>query len=387
MSKGDGMSYAEFSYPLMQAWDWWQMFLGKGIRMQIGGSDQYGNITAGIAAIKYISSYHPNSIERGKAHAVGEPMGFTVPLLTTSSGEKFGKSAGNAIWLDKSMTSSFDLYGYFLRTSDEDVGKYLKMFTFMPLEDIDLVLEDHKKSPSLRRAQHQLAREFVELVHGAQEAKDTEVQHRLIFKSILSQPLTTPSDLGIEAGKLTPNEVPRANVKLPRTLIMSKSVGKVLYACGLAASASEGHRIASKHGAYIGGNPEKKTHVAMPDASISWSQIRNWDPKVTKSYLVHGDLLLLRRSKHNIKIIHLVSDEEYAMSGETYPGMDSLWRIDVLKRMVVKEEITKEERQAVENMLEEEEAKAALSGAGHDSHAVKVGDSEDIFPAKASANP
>jgi tyrosyl-tRNA synthetase len=392
MSKGDGMSYAEFSYPLMQAWDWWHMYHSKGIQMQIGGSDQYGNITAGIAAIKYISSHHPDPYVRGQAHAVGEPMGFTVPLLTTSSGQKFGKSAGNAIWLDSSMTSSFDLYGYFLRTSDEDVGKYLKMFTFMPLEDIDALLEAHKKSPSQRKAQHQLARDFVELVHGAKVAKDTEVQHRLVFKSILKsdQPQPTTPDPSLEAPELTSTRAPSANMKLPRSLIMSKSIGKILYASGLAQSASEGHRLASKNGAYIGGHPDKKQHGPMPEASISWSQIQNWDPKTTKSYLVHGDLLLLRRSKHNIRIIHVVPDEEYVMTGENYPGMDSLWRIDILTRMAVKEEITKEEREAVEKMLEEAEAREAFLAASPDkssSPPVKVGDGDSGVAVKASANP
>lgn len=354
MSKGDGMSYAEFSYPLMQAWDWWHMYISKGIQMQIGGSDQYGNITAGISAIKYISSYHSNPVVRRSAHATGEPMGFTVPLLTTSSGQKFGKSAGNAIWLDNSMTSSFDLYGYFLRTSDEDIGKYLRMFTFMPLEDIDSLLENHKKDPSQRIAQHKLAREFLELVHGANEAKDAELQHRLLFKGNKTDIISS-----LTGGTFAASKAPSHNVTLPRSLIMQKSVGKILYAAGLATSKSEGHRVAEKHGAYIGGNPEKKTHEPMPDGNISWAQLANWDPKITRKYLINGELLLLRRSKHNVKVIRVVSDEEYALSGEEYPGMDPNLREEVLKRMAVREEIKKEERETVNNILQEDEAKEA----------------------------
>jgi len=132
MKNGDGMSFAEFSYPLLQAWDWWHMYNHNGVQMQIGGSDQYGNITAGIDAIKYMSAAHSNPLVRDEAAARGAPFGFTVPLLTTSSGQKFGKSAGNAIWLDLEQTSSFELYKFFLGTSDADVGRYLKLFTFMP---------------------------------------------------------------------------------------------------------------------------------------------------------------------------------------------------------------------------------------------------------------
>ena len=114
MDSGDGLSFGEFSYPVLQAYDWWHMyhkFQLNGIQLQIGGSDQYGNILAGIEAINHIRKNHYNpEIREEKEGDLNKPMGFTVPLLTTSSGEKFGKSAGNAIWLDKDMTSPFDLY-------------------------------------------------------------------------------------------------------------------------------------------------------------------------------------------------------------------------------------------------------------------------------------
>ena len=111
MKYGDGMSFAEFTYPLMQAWDWWYMYQTKGIQLQIGGSDQFGNIIAGIDAINYIRKAHYDpDIRQVKDDWMMKPVGFTVPLLTTALGEKFGKSAGNAIWLDKEMTSSFELH-------------------------------------------------------------------------------------------------------------------------------------------------------------------------------------------------------------------------------------------------------------------------------------
>lgn len=110
MEKGDGMSFAELAYPLLQAWDWWHMYKTYGTQVQIGGADQYGNIIAGMDAVRSISQNEGCGVleqEKGSR----EPMGLTVPLLTTSSGEKFGKSAGNAIWLNIKMTSAFDLYG------------------------------------------------------------------------------------------------------------------------------------------------------------------------------------------------------------------------------------------------------------------------------------
>lgn len=113
------MSFSEFSYPLVQAWDWWQLFQ-KGVQLQIGGADQFGNILTGAEIVKSIAKAdHPHQVGlrdlttvEGKIgmRATNDPFGFTVPLLTTASGEKFGKSAGNAVWLDESLTTPFELY-------------------------------------------------------------------------------------------------------------------------------------------------------------------------------------------------------------------------------------------------------------------------------------
>ena len=111
------MSFAEFTYPLLQSWDWWHMYNTKDIQVQVGGADQFGNILAGVDAVNYIRKNLPDpqlrhdgdEMDKNKA-ILKKPMGFTVPLLTTPAGEKFGKSAGNAIWLDRELTSAFDLY-------------------------------------------------------------------------------------------------------------------------------------------------------------------------------------------------------------------------------------------------------------------------------------
>jgi tyrosyl-tRNA synthetase len=325
MEKGDGMSFAEFSYPLLQAWDWWHMYHTKGVSMQIGGSDQFGNITAGIDAIKYISANHPNPTVREETKDV--PLGFTVPLLTTSSGAKFGKSAGNAIWLDREQTSPFDLYGYFLRTSDADVGKYLKLFTFMPIEKIDELVKEHMESPSQRKAQHALAREFLELVHGVDEAKHAESQHRLIFQG-KAVPLFSPEVAAAQNGtaaQINLNNRPKANLTLPQSLIYTKSIGRILFACGLATSASEGHRLANNQAVYIGG-PPGGTKKPMDDGALSFTPVKVWFPEDTKKFLIDNELLILRRGKHNVRIIRVVPDEEYAASRLTFPGQQEGWK-------------------------------------------------------------
>ena len=117
MESKAGMSVAEFLYPIIQAWDFWHLYSTKGVQVQIGGSDQFGNILAGIDAINYIRMNHNSAEGRDDNNGLSaeesfqsKPMGFTIPLLTTSSGEKFSKSAGKAVWLDPSLTSPFDLY-------------------------------------------------------------------------------------------------------------------------------------------------------------------------------------------------------------------------------------------------------------------------------------
>lgn len=104
------MSFAEFTYPLLQGWDWWHMYQYHGVRVQVGGSDQYGNIIAGMETIKRCAQDTTGEESNGEASEDDKPMGLTTPLLTTSSGQKFGKSAGNAVWLDSTLTSPSDLH-------------------------------------------------------------------------------------------------------------------------------------------------------------------------------------------------------------------------------------------------------------------------------------
>lgn len=130
MENGDGMSFAEFTYPILQSWDWWYMYQTKRIQVQIGGSDQMGNIITGMDAVNYIRKNHYDpDLRQEKEDFLMKPMGFTVPLLTTASGEKFGKSAGNAIWLDTDMTSAFDLYQVNSQNLEKNVPTKIASFS------------------------------------------------------------------------------------------------------------------------------------------------------------------------------------------------------------------------------------------------------------------
>ncbi|KAG0645707.1 Tyrosyl-tRNA synthetase [Hyphodiscus hymeniophilus] len=333
MKKGDGMSFAEFTYPILQAWDWWTLYRTSKIQMQIGGSDQFGNITAGIDAVKYISASHHDNLTRKEVAPHGPPFGFTVPLLTTSSGQKFGKSAGNAIWLDKNQTSSFELYKFFLGTSDADVAKYLKLFTFIPLEQIYILVEEHMRSPHQRKAQHKLARDFVELVHGEEEAENAELQHRLLFSRKTIPPeehlaaqfdaSLPPSPIDLPpAAVIDQTGQPRADLKLPRSAVESLSIGKLLLACGLVGSSTEGHRLVAQNAVYVGRrNDSPGLEKPMDENSLIFTQCKTWKMDDAEEFLIGNKLLIFRRGKTFIRIVEVVSDSEYTEMGLTYPGM------------------------------------------------------------------
>ena len=140
MQSNDGMSFAEFTYPLLQAWDWWHMYQSPNtIQIQVGGADQYGNILTGIETISWLrKNYYDAGVrigleKRDRTEFLGRPMGFTVPLLTTASGQKYGKSEGNAVWLDDKMTSPFVLYG--VRTRQYTHRYYIANATQVLSED------------------------------------------------------------------------------------------------------------------------------------------------------------------------------------------------------------------------------------------------------------
>ncbi|KAK4984176.1 tyrosyl-tRNA synthetase [Elasticomyces elasticus] len=330
MEKGDGMSFAEFTYPLLQAWDWWHLYNNKGVQIQIGGGDQYGNIVAGVDGVKHIIKNH-SSIARasGMNDVKHMPMGFTVPLLTTPSGEKFGKSAGNAVWLDKEMTSTFDLYGFLLRSSDAAVERYLKLFTFLPTSQITAVMSEHNESPNQRVAQHLLAKEVLELVHGAEEALGTEKQHRGMRRSTSASNAAASSGAPADgarsdglpqtdsiARQTKYNSLPPARTSLPISLVRDHPFSRVLYHADMVASKTEGARLISKGGAYVG-SPQG----SVSDEVIFTSITKDLEEgQKAEDFITDDNLLILRLGKWKVRVCEIVSDEEFERRKTNAPG-------------------------------------------------------------------
>ena len=162
-----GISYAEFSYMLIQGYDFKQLHDQYGVTLQFGGSDQWGNLTTGIELIRKLEG--------------AEVYAFSMPLSTDSNGQKLGKSYGNALWLDKEMTSSYELYQYMLNFEDVMMEEYLKRFTFLEKEEIDRIMKHHMEEPEKRSAQKALAHEVITFLHGEDEYEKAKMISESLF--------------------------------------------------------------------------------------------------------------------------------------------------------------------------------------------------------------
>ena len=167
-----GITYAEFSYTLLQGNDFVHLFQNNNCILQAAGSDQWGNITTGIELIKK---------KLGK-----DAYGFTMPLILDKMGNKFGKSEGNALWLDVNKTSSYELYQYLINTDDDMVIHYLKVFTFLSVEEIEELEKEHKEHPELRKAQNALAHEIIKDLHGEEEYQKAFTMSKALFSGDVS---------------------------------------------------------------------------------------------------------------------------------------------------------------------------------------------------------
>lgn len=210
-----GITYTEFSYMIMQALDFLCLFENKNCTLQVAGSDQWGNITAGIDLIRK---------KLGK-----EAFGFCMPLVLDENGNKIGKSEGNAVWIDKNKTSSYDLYQYFVKTPDKLVVDYLKYFTFLNKEEIEIYEQKLKAEPEKREAGKRLGFEVVKFLHGQQAAKEAQEAAEKIFK-----------------GEYTDS--------MP-TVLMEKETDilTILVNSGLASSKSEARRLVEQGGISVDG--------------------------------------------------------------------------------------------------------------------------------------
>jgi tyrosyl-tRNA synthetase len=255
-----GLSFTEFSYMLLQSYDFLELFRRYGCRLQVGGSDQWGNITAGIDLIR--------RVEGATVH------GLTVPLVTSATGEKFGKSTGGgSLWLDPALTSPYAFYQYWINTDDRDVEHYLKMLTFLTAEEIDEVVTATRERPAARVGQRRLAVELTTLVHGAEETAAVEAASAALFGRGQLDDL----DAGTLGSALA--ETPTLEVSAGET----PTVAELLAGTGLCASRSEARRAVSQGGAYLNNERLDDPDAAPPEDA--------W---------LHGRYLVLRRGKRAV---------------------------------------------------------------------------------------
>jgi tyrosyl-tRNA synthetase len=237
-----GISYTEFSYMAIQAYDFWHLFRTEHCELQIGGSDQWGNITAGIELI-------------GKREGQ-QTYGLVFPLVTTTSGAKFGKSESGNIWLDPIKTSPYQFYQFWINTEDRDVERYLKLFTFLPLDDIAAVLEEQARDPGKRVAQRLLARDVTARVHGQAATEEAIRTSTALFGG-------KAGTEGERAGATLPDMPTR---EVSRSELGSQvSVVDLLVASGLASSKADARRGIHGRGFYLNDEPIEAIDLQLND--------------------------------------------------------------------------------------------------------------------------
>jgi tyrosyl-tRNA synthetase len=258
-----GISYTEFSYQLLQANDFYQLLQRHGCLLQFGGSDQWGNITAGVDFVRRRGA--------GPVHA------FTTPLVLKADGTKFGKSEGGATWLDPSMTSPYAFYQFWVNADDRDVSNYLRYFSFKPRAELEELEKATAARPQAREAQRALAYELTALVHGDRAAEEAVLASRALFGrgSLDSLSADTLRAALAEAGLLS------VRGELP-------AVATLLQQSGLVSSANEARRTIAEGGAYV-------NNVRVTDGEAT----------VPASSLLHGRFLVLRRGKRTFAGVEL----------------------------------------------------------------------------------
>ena len=263
LNSDEGISYAEFSYQILQGMDYLELFRQYGCVLQQGGSDQWGNLTSGTDLIR--------KVEGASVHALG------TPLITNSDGTKFGKSEGNAIWLNADMCSPFDMYQFWLNTADADVVDRLKVFTFLGREQIEAVAAAVAEKPQAREGQRTLAFQVTSLVHGA----DATLKVIAASAALFGQGELAALDLAtLESAT---RELPRSTAPAAGVTIV-----ELLVAAGLSKSNSEARRTVGEGGAYV-----NNAKVTDPDSVLGAADA------------LHGKYLLVRRGKRTLSMVEL----------------------------------------------------------------------------------
>ena len=263
MEGDSGISYTEFSYMLLQANDFSWLFEHEGCVLQVGGSDQWGNITAGIDLIR-------------RQHA-GRAHGLTFPLMTKADGSKFGKSAGGAIWLGAHRTTPYEFFQYWIQTDDRDVERYLLQLTLLGVDDVSAAVRAHATAPEQRAAQRLLAREITRLVHGDAGLAVAEEATDVVFGRREEQP--SPGALGSLVNAIPTGHLPAAR--------FDAGVGVVdlLVDGGIASSKGDARRTLGQGGVTVNGR--------RADAEDTLRRADLW----------HGRFILVRKGKRNVHLV------------------------------------------------------------------------------------
>jgi len=257
----NGISFTEFSYMILQSYDFYKLLTDHGCSLQVGGSDQWGNITAGLDLI-------------GKMGG-GEAYGMTLPLVTKSDGKKFGKSESGAVWLDRSKTSVYAFYQFWINTDDNDVIKFLKYFTFLERERIAELERELAERPEQRAAQRELAREVTRLVHG----DDAVVSAEKITQALFSGDVT----------QLSEAELVEALQDMPTTVVAGQEetpLLELLIETKAAPSKRQAREDIEKGAVYLNGQREQAL-----------------DFVVTREHRLHGKYAVIRRGKKNYFLV------------------------------------------------------------------------------------
>ena len=266
-----GISYTEFSYMLLQAYDFLELQRRYGALLQLGGSDQWGNITAGIELIR--------RTEGAEAHAV------TLPLVTTASGAKFGKSEAGAVWLDSSLTSPYEFYQFWLNVDDRDVGRYLRYFTLLGREEIESLDQATESRPERREAQQTLAKDLTSRVHGEDALGAALEVTGFLFGGL------PPGSLSRKALEVLSAEAPFVEVKEADVSdgAQGLDVLKLLVASGLAASNGAARRLLEQGG-----------------VSVNKRKLAGQERYVDASALLQGAYVILGKGKRDYAVVRVL---------------------------------------------------------------------------------
>jgi tyrosyl-tRNA synthetase len=266
----EGMSFTEFTYQLFQGYDFYHLYKEKNCKLQMGGSDQWGNITTGTELI------------RRKAH--GKAYAITVPLVTKADGTKFGKTEGGNVWLDANRTSPYKFYQYWLNSSDQDSEKYIKIFTFLSKEEIDVLIAEHKENPHLRLLQKKIGEEVTIMTHGKEAYENAIKASNILFGKSTSEEIKSLDEqtfLDVFEG-------------VPQAIITKEDIDTGLDMIGALAAKTN----------FLNSNSDARRALKENAISVNKEKVKE-DYLITSEDLIANKYVLLQRGKKSYFLLNV----------------------------------------------------------------------------------